>query len=80
MPKADSTDPLVEVFTARDATHAYMVKMGLDAAGIFSVIQGASLQDDPGDAADQAASPRILVRQAEIAWARRILKENGERS
>lgn len=79
MPRADSTEPLVEVFVARDAPHAYLVKMSLDAAGVFSVIQGGPLQGADDEAPAQDAAPRILVRQAEIARARQILKENGER-
>lgn len=79
MPKADSTEPLVEVFVARDVPHAYLVKMSLDAAGVFSVIQGESLQVALGDIPIQDAAPRILVRKAEVARARQILTENGER-
>ena len=39
--KADSTEPLVEVFVARDVAHAYLVKMSLDMAGVFAVVQRA---------------------------------------
>ena len=79
MPKADSTEPLVEVFVARDVPHAYLVKMSLDVAGVFSVIQGENLQVALGDIPLQDAAPRILVRKSELARARQILKENGER-
>jgi hypothetical protein len=79
MPKADSTEPLVEVFVARDVPHAYLVKMSLDMAGIFAVIQGENLQLAMGDIPVQDAASRILVRRPEVARALQVLKENGGR-
>ena len=77
--RADSTEPLVEVFVARDVPHAYLVKMSLDAAGIFAVIQGESLQAAAGEGPLPAAAPRILVRRPELTRAVQVLRENGER-
>ena len=77
--KADSTEPLVEVFVARDVPHNYLVKMGLDVEGVFSVIQGENLQIAMGDVPVQDAAPRIRVRKPEVARALQILRENGER-
>ena len=77
--KPDSTEPLVEVFTARDVTHAYLVKATLESDGLFVVIQGENLAIAAGDIPLQEAAPRILVRKSDAARAIEILKENGER-
>jgi hypothetical protein len=77
--RADSTEPLVEVFVARDVPHAYLVKMSLDSEGIFSIIQGENLQVAMGDVPVQDAAPRILVRRPEVARALEVLRSRGER-
>ena len=77
--KADSTEPLVEVFVARDLPHAYLVKMSLDMEGVFAVVQGENLQIAVGDIPIQEAAPRILVRRPDAAQALQILRDHGER-
>ena len=76
--RADSTEPLVEVFVARDVARAYLAKMRLEDAGIFTVIQGENLQMLAGDIPPQEAAPRLLVRKPEVARALQILVESGE--
>lgn len=77
--RADSTEPLVEVFVARDVPHAYLVKATLEDEGLFVVIQGENLQVGAWEIPPQDAAPRILVRKTEAARALQILKERGER-
>jgi len=77
--RADSTEPLVEVFVARDVPHAYLVKASLEDEGVFTVVQGENLQIAMGDIPMQDAAPRILVRKTEVARALEILRKNGER-
>lgn len=77
--RADSTEPLVEVFVARDIPHAYLIKMTLDGEGIFAVVQGENLQVAMGDIPMQDAAPRILVRRPDVNRARQVLIDNGER-
>ena len=77
--RADSTEPLVEVFVARDVPHAYLVKASLEDEGIFTVIQGENLHVAMGDIPMQDAAPRILVRKPEVLRAVEVLRKNGER-
>ena len=77
--RADSTEPLVRIFVARDVPHAYLVKASLESEGIFVVVEGESLQAAWGEVPPQDAAPRILVRKPEVARALEVLRQNGER-
>jgi hypothetical protein len=76
--RAESSEPLVEVFVARDVARAYLAKARLEDAGIFTVVQGENLQMLAGDIPPQEAAPRLLVRRPEVARALQILEEFGE--
>jgi hypothetical protein len=77
--RADSTEPLVRIFVARDVPHAYLVKATLEAEGVFVVVEGESLAFAIGEVPPQDAAPRILVRKPEVERAIAILRRNGER-
>ena len=77
--RADSTEPLVRIFVARDIPHAYLVKASLEAEGVFVVIEGESLGFAIGEVPPQDGAPQILVRKPEVARAIAILRQNGER-
>ncbi|MHC4957921.1 MAG: putative signal transducing protein [Planctomycetota bacterium] len=67
---------LIEVYAARDVTHAYLLKHRLEDAGIEVMVANESLQGAIGEIpAGLATSPRILVDEADVERAVALLKE-----
>ena len=67
---------LVEVYRARDAVHANLLKARLEDAGIPTRIQGEMLQGIVGAVPmGWSSSPQLLVREADASRARNLLAD-----
>jgi hypothetical protein len=76
---------LVEVYRARDALHANLLKARLEDAGIPTRIEGEILQGVAGGVpAGWPTSPQLLVSEADSSRARSLLadieRETSDRS
>jgi hypothetical protein len=67
---------LVEVYRAKDAPAAHLLKSALEEAGISAIIEGELLQGALGEVpVGWSSSPRVLVNSGDAPGAREIIRQ-----
>ena len=76
MEKSDSNVRLVEVYRAKDALQAHLIRGALKDSGIVAFVEGDLLQAAIGDLPmGWPTAPRIMVGESDAAAALKILDE-----